>query len=62
MDRWLIHAKRWAQNPPSMGRVKLIAAILLFCLSLAAYERFFGWPDALTTNHTGRGRIAIPTQ
>ena len=51
---WLIRAKRWAQNPPSMGRVIFVLAIIGLCLALAAWERFFGWPEALTVNNVRR--------
>lgn len=45
---WLIRAKRWARNPPSAGRVKLVLAVVGLCLALYAIERWIGWPDALT--------------
>ena len=46
---WLLRAKRWAANPPSAGRVKLVLGIVAVCLLLFGYERMFGWPEALTT-------------
>lgn len=47
--RWLMRAKRWAQNPPSTSRVMLVLGIVAICLLLFGYEQLFGWPDALTT-------------
>lgn len=45
---WLVRMARWARNPPSWGRVKLVAAIVAACLALYAIEVFVGWPDMLT--------------
>jgi hypothetical protein len=47
-------AKRWAQNPPSMGKVKFVAAIVLLCIALYAIERIWGWPDWLTPDRVQR--------
>ncbi len=47
-SRWLLRMTRWAQNPPSAGRVKFVLAIIAVCAALYAVERFYGWPDALT--------------
>ena len=52
--RWLLMAKRWAQNPPSMGRVKLVIAIVLACAALYGIEAVWGWPEWLTPNQTRR--------
>lgn len=46
--RWLFRMKRWAQNPPSEGRVKFVFAIIAVCLIILGIEHFIGWPDALT--------------
>ncbi|WP_324754736.1 hypothetical protein [Roseovarius sp. Pro17] len=46
--RWLLRMTRWAQNPPSAGRVKFVLAIVIVCIALYAVERMYGWPDALT--------------
>lgn len=50
--RWLLMAKRLMQNPPSMGRVKFVATIALFCIRLYAIEQVWGWPEWLTPNNT----------
>lgn len=47
---WLIRAKRWAQNPPSPGQVKLVFGIIALCLVIVLAERVFGWPDWLVLN------------
>jgi hypothetical protein len=36
-------AKRWAQNPPSMGKMKFVVAIVLLYIALYAIERIWGW-------------------
>lgn len=45
---WLLRARRWAQRPPSRGRVKLVAGVIAVCLAVAALELWLGWPDWLT--------------
>ena len=51
---WLFRMARWAQNPPSAGRVKLVLAIIVACLALYAIEYYVGWPDALSPEPAGR--------
>ena len=55
--RHFLRMARWAKNPPSEARVKLVFAILGLCLLLFAVERVFGWSDWLTLPDTSRGRI-----
>jgi hypothetical protein len=52
--RWLLMAKRWAQNPPSMGKMKFVVAIVLLYIALYAIERIWGWPDWLTPDRVQR--------
>lgn len=47
---WLLRAKRWVQQPPSWGRVKLVFAVIALCLVLVAVERIFGWPEWMTVD------------
>lgn len=47
---WLLRAKRWVQNPPSEGRVKLVLGVIALCLLIVAVERLVGWPDWLTVD------------
>ncbi|TCP63358.1 hypothetical protein EV663_101627 [Rhodovulum bhavnagarense] len=56
---WLIRASRWARNPPSPARVKLVLAIIAICMALFIVEHVLGWPDWLTVNSTPRGRIGF---
>jgi predicted acyltransferase len=50
LQLWLVRAKRWAQNPPSEGRVKLVLGVIAVCLLIAGYEWLYGWPEWLTVN------------
>ncbi|GFE66644.1 hypothetical protein KIN_37180 [Litoreibacter roseus] len=43
--RWLLRAKRWAQNPPSEKQVKLFLVILAACIAIGLIEHYIGWPD-----------------
>jgi len=47
---WLLRAKRWAQNPPSLKKVLFVAGIVAVCLVLYGIETFVGWPEGLTPN------------
>lgn len=47
---WLLRAKRWAQNPPSEGRVKLVFGAVALCLVLVGIEFLVGWPDWMTVD------------
>jgi hypothetical protein len=50
IQAWLLRASRWARNPPSEGRVRLVFGVIALCLLIAGYEWMFGWPDWLTVN------------
>ncbi|MBN9889049.1 hypothetical protein [Salipiger abyssi] len=54
---WLLRMAKWARNPPSSGRVKLVLAVIAFCLALYAVERWVGWPDALSPE-----RLRVPNR
>ncbi len=47
---WLIRAKRWVQHPPSVGRVKLVFAVIAICLVIVGIEHFIGLPGWMTVN------------
>jgi hypothetical protein len=47
---WLIHAKRWAQNPPSWGRILLIFGVIAACIAIYAIERALGGGDGEVFN------------
>ncbi|KPP91079.1 MAG: hypothetical protein HLUCCA08_14165 [Rhodobacteraceae bacterium HLUCCA08] len=46
--RWLLRAKRLAQHPPPMWKVKLVFGVIAACLILFAVERWLGAPDWMT--------------
>ncbi|QHQ36981.1 hypothetical protein [Algicella marina] len=54
---WLLRMKRWVQNPPSAGRVKLVLAVLACVFVLYGIELMFGWPEWLTPEFGGRRRM-----
>lgn len=47
---WLLRAKRWVQNPPSPGRVKLVFGVIAVCLLIVGIEHFIGWPAWMTVD------------
>ncbi|MFC7703414.1 hypothetical protein ACFQXB_04300 [Plastorhodobacter daqingensis] len=58
---WLLRAARWARNPPSAKRVKLVLGIIAFCLFIAGLELIWGWPEWLTVpNPSGGARRFTP--
>jgi hypothetical protein len=54
---WLIRAKRWAQHPPSVTRIKLVFGVILVCLILVGIEKTIGVPDWMQLERTGRHGI-----
>jgi len=56
--RPFLRMAKWARNPPSEKRVKLVLVVIALSLLLLGYERLFGWPDWLTLDNTPRGRIS----
>lgn len=52
--RWLLMAKRWAQNPPSMGRVKLVAAVIGVCVLIVVAEKLGLTPDWMAADRVRR--------
>lgn len=53
---WLIRASRWVKDPPSMGRVKLVLAIIVIALIVVGLQKFGLWPDWATMERN-RGPI-----
>ncbi|MBC2835488.1 hypothetical protein [Paragemmobacter straminiformis] len=45
---WFIRMARWARNPPSADRVRLVLVVVALCLLVAGAERLWGFPDWLT--------------
>ena len=54
---WFLRMSKWARNPPSDARVKLVLGIILACLILFGIEWWFGWPEWLTPNRVPKGRL-----
>ena len=54
---WFLRMKKWARNPPSAARVKLVLGVIVACLLIFGYEWLFGWPDWLTPNRVPGGRM-----
>lgn len=50
--RHFLRMSKWARNPPSAKRVKLVFAVVLICAVLYGVEQLVGWPDWLTPNRT----------
>lgn len=46
--RHFLRMAKWARNPPSEKRVKLVLAVIAICLLLFGFERLFGFPEWLT--------------
>jgi hypothetical protein len=47
---WLMRMAKWARNPPSPGRVKLVFGVVAICLAIWGFEMIWGWPTWLTVN------------
>ncbi|MCO4841316.1 MAG: hypothetical protein KC439_00215 [Yoonia sp.] len=52
--RWLLHAKRWAQNPPSMKKVLFVVGIVVFCVALYGLEQLGLLPDWMAADRVRR--------
>ncbi|KPU84165.1 hypothetical protein JI58_05450 [Marinosulfonomonas sp. PRT-SC04] len=55
--RHLLRMSKWARNPPSEKKVKLVIGIVMICLILFAIERWIGVPDWLQMTPQRRGWI-----
>lgn len=51
---WFVRMGRWARNPPSMGRVKLVLGVVAVCAAIAAVQWLGLWPDFLTLPVKGK--------
>jgi hypothetical protein len=36
---------KWVRNPPSAGRLKLIAAVIAVCVAIVVLDHYGFWPD-----------------
>jgi len=55
--RHLLRMSKWARNPPSAKRVKLVIGIVVICLILFAIERWIGVPEWLQMERMRRPRL-----
>jgi len=56
---WLVRAKRWAKNPPSTQRIKLVFGVVLLCLVLVGIEKFIGVPEWMQLERSGRNGLNV---
>nr|WP_170538415.1 hypothetical protein [Ruegeria arenilitoris] len=47
--RHLLRMSRWARNPPSDQRVKLVLGLIVLCLAIAGVEYMGWWPEWATS-------------
>ncbi|WP_170442578.1 hypothetical protein [Ruegeria arenilitoris] len=47
--RHLLRMSRWARNPPSDQRVKLVLGLIVLCLLIAGIEYMGWWPEWATS-------------
>ncbi len=47
--RHLLRMSRWARNPPSDQRVKLVLGLIVLCLVIAGIEYMGWWPEWATS-------------
>ncbi len=52
--RLLLRMAYWVRRPPSRQTLIVMAVVVAASLSIAAFEHFFGWPEALTVQRTPR--------
>jgi len=55
--RWLLRLSRLVRHPPSGQRLWLMIAVIAVVFALYGIEHVWGWPDWLTPNGHGRGRL-----
>ena len=54
--RWLLQAKRWAQNPPSAKKLMIVAGVVAFSLILYGLETQGLLPDWMAADGAPRIR------
>lgn len=47
--RHLLRMSRWARNPPSDQRVKLVLGLIVLCVVIAGVEYMGWWPEWATS-------------
>lgn len=51
---WLMRMSRWARNPPSAKRVKLVFGAIVLALIIVGIEWMGWWPDWATSERLPR--------
>lgn len=51
---WLLRMSKWARNPPSAARVKLVFGIIAFAILVVGIEWMGWWPDWATAERVPR--------
>jgi len=51
---WLLRMSRWARNPPSTTRVKLVFGAIILALLIFGLEWMEWWPDWATAERFPR--------
>lgn len=46
---------KWARNPPSARRVKLVLGAIVIAFAIAGLGKLFGTPEWMKLNDIGRG-------
>jgi hypothetical protein len=49
--RHLLRLRRWAQNPPSVARMKLLLAVAAILILIYGLDYFGYWPDWATSEN-----------
>jgi len=55
--RHLLRMSKWARNPPSEKRVKLVLGVIIACFVLFGIERLVGFPAWLVPDNVPRGKL-----
>ena len=55
--RHFLRMARWARNPPSAGRVKLVFGVIALALAIWGLERLFGTPEWMQIEGMRSGRL-----
>lgn len=51
---WLMRMSKWARNPPSAKRVKLVFGAIILALLIVGIEWMGWWPDWATAERVPR--------
>ena len=57
--RRLVRTAKWARHPPSLKMVIMVFSIVAIGLLIAVIEHFVGWPERLTINPKGHGKVTL---